>query len=85
MTNSDNNHTSRRLIPFTIDGVRYEVEDRRQSAADLLRLAGLDPAFFDLAEVPKEGPPRKPFEDDEIVMIDKDEKFVSIRESAPVT
>ena len=85
MTDSDNKDIHRRLIPFTIDGILFEVEDRTQSAADLLRLAGLDPAAFDLAVVPKEGPRRKPFEDDEIVTIHKDEQFVSIRESAPVT
>jgi hypothetical protein len=74
----------RHRIPFTIDGKPYETDQRTQRAEDLLKLAGLDPAVFDLAEVPKKGPPRKPFKDDEPVTIDKDERFVSIRTSAPV-
>ena len=85
MTDQADAGASRRLIPFTIDGVSYETDELRQRAADLLKLAGLDPALFDLGEVPKEGPPRKPFADDEIVVIHKGARFVSIRQSAPVT
>ena len=84
MTNPTDAEVPRRLIPFTIDGTPYETDQRTQRAGDLLKLAGLDPAVFDLAEVPKEGPPRKPFKDDEPVTIDKDERFASIRTSAPV-
>lgn len=76
---------SGRLIPFEIDGKPYETDKLEQRAAALLRLAGLDPALFDLGEVPKEGPPGKPFKDDDIVTIHKNARFVSIRESAPVT
>lgn len=85
MADSQNTVATRRRVPFTIDGRPYEVEDPSQRAGDLLRLAGLDPAVFDLAVVPKEGPPRKPFEDDETVVVRKDEQFVSVRQSAPVT
>ena len=84
MTTPSDAGAPRRLIPFTIDGKPYETDQRSQRASDLLKLAGLDPAVFDLAEVPKEGPPRKPFEDDDLVTIDKDEVFVSVRTSAPV-
>ena len=84
MTNPTPAEVPRRLIPFTIDGKPYETDRRTQQAADLLKLADLDPAVFDLAEVPKEGPPRKPFKDDELVTVDKDERFVSVRTSAPV-
>ena len=84
MPTSTTPEVPRRRIPFTIDGKPYETDQRTQRAEDLLKLAGLDPAVFDLAEVPKEGPPRKPFKDDEPVTIDKDERFVSIRTSAPV-
>ena len=38
-------------VTFTLDGVDYTVEDRRQPAADLLRLSGLDPADYDLLRV----------------------------------
>lgn len=85
MTNPTHAEVPRRLIPFTIDGKPYETDKLRQRADDLLKLAGLDPAVFDLGEVPKEGPPSKPFADDEFVVIQKDARFVSIRQSAPVT
>lgn len=85
MADSSSTVATRRRIPFKIDGNPYEVDDPSQRAGDLLRLAGLDPAAFDLAVVPKEGPPRKPFEDDETVIVHKDEQFVSVRQSAPVT
>ena len=76
---------SGRLIPFMIDGQPYETDELKQEAAALLRLAGLDPALFDLGEVTKEGPPKEPFKDHDIVTIHKNARFVSIRESAPVT
>ncbi|MEX2440463.1 MAG: hypothetical protein WD739_11420 [Actinomycetota bacterium] len=38
-------------VTFTLDGLEYTVEDRRQPAADVLRLAGLDPADYDLIRV----------------------------------
>ena len=50
------------MIPFTIDGQRFETSDLSQRAADLLRLAGLDPAVFDLGELEgKERPQTKRF------------------------
>lgn len=77
--------SGRRLIPFTIDGQTFETSDFRQRASALLRLARLDPAIFDLGELEgKDRPQTKRFADDEIVVIKKDARFVSIRESAPV-
>ena len=38
-------------VTFTLDGVEYTVEGRRQAAADVLRLAGLDPADYDLLRI----------------------------------
>ena len=85
MTEFSNSEPSRRRIPFTIDGEPYSTDDLSQPASALLRLAGLDPAIFDLGEfVGKERPQRKRFADDEIVAIVKDARFVSIRQSAPV-
>jgi len=40
-----------RPIEFTIDGRSYTTTDHRQTAAALLRLAGLDPSRFDLGEL----------------------------------
>jgi hypothetical protein len=71
-------------VPITIDGRRFEVEQGRHlTAADLLRLAGLDPAGYDLAEVLGHGDVRT-FKDDELVDVRPDEKFVSVRQVAPV-
>lgn len=85
MTNSSNIASIRRHIPFTIDGQPFTTDDLSQRASALLRLAGLDPAIFDLGElVGKEHPQTKRFADDEIVSIVKDARFVSIRQSAPV-
>ena len=85
MTSISNFEHSRRQIPFTIDGQPFSTDDLRQRASALLRLAGLDPAIFDLGElVGKERPQTKRFADDEIVSIVKDARFISIRQSAPV-
>ncbi len=81
---SEQQTIGRRLIPFTIDGQPFETSDLSQRAAALLGLAGLDPAIFDLGElVGKERPDTKRFDDDDIVDIRKDARFVSIREKAP--
>ena len=85
MADSPNTDTTLRRIPFTIDGQPYATSDLSQTAADLLRLAGLDPSGYDLAEVTKEGPAKDPFKDDDIVTIYKDERFVTIRQEASVT
>lgn len=75
----------RRRIPFAIDGVPYETDDVSQRASDLLRLAGLDPAGFDLGEVEgKEHLETKWYRDSETVEIHKGARFVSRRQSAPV-
>ena len=78
-------HTIQRRIPFTIDGQPFTTDDLSQRASALLRLAGLDPAAFDLGQlVGKEHPETRRFDDDEVVTIVKDARFVSIRESATV-
>lgn len=75
----------RRRIPFTIDGQPYATDDLSQRASALLKLAGLDPATFDLGElVGKDRPETRRFADDEVVNIVKDARFISIRQSAPV-
>ena len=85
MTEPSNIEPFRRAIPFTIDGKPFTTDDLSQRASALLRLAGLDPAIFDLGElVGKEHPEPKRYDDDEIVTITKDARFVSIRQKAPV-
>lgn len=74
-----------RQIPFTVDGQRYTTSDPSQTAADILRLADLDPANFDLGElVGKEQLETRRYADYETVVIHKDARFVSIRHSADV-
>ena len=85
MTDSTKLELNRRQIPFTIDGQPFSTDDLSQPASALLRLAGLDPAIFDLGElVGKERPQTKRFADDETVNITKDARYISIRQSAPV-
>ena len=85
MTDSTKLELNRRQIPFTIDGQPFSTDDLSQPASALLRLAGLDPAIFDLGElVGKERPQTKRFADDETVNVTKDARFISIRQSAPV-
>ena len=78
-------HTRGRSIPFTIDGQPFTTEDISQTASALLRLAGLDPANYDLGELEgKERPHTKHYEDNDIVTIEKDARFVSIRQKGDV-
>ena len=71
----------RRSIPFTVDGQPFTTDDISQKASALLRLAGLDPANYDLGElIGKDRPETKHFDDDEVVEITKDARFVSIRQ-----
>ena len=77
--------SARRSIPFTIDGQPFTTNDISQRASALLHLAGLNPANYDLGElVGKEHPEPKRFDDDEIVEITKDARFVSIRQKGPM-
>lgn len=70
-------------VSFTIDGRSFEVEDEKQTAGELLRLAGLDPNGYDLAEV-RAGGQLKQFRDDQPVNIKDGDSFVSVREEASV-
>jgi hypothetical protein len=65
-------------VTFTIDGVEYAVDDRRQTAAELLRLAGVDPADHDLARVVGKGQVEKRFKDDDEVQLTPGERFISV-------
>lgn len=72
------------LVPITIDGRRYVVEQGSHlTAADLLKLAGLDPSGYELAEVIGHGEVRT-FQNDEVVDVRPGEEFVSVRQVAPV-
>lgn len=81
---SDKPTELRPSVEFTIDGRGYETRDRRQPAADLLRLAGVDPALYDLAELRGQRPEPARYADDELVQIHPGARFVTIRQNADV-
>lgn len=80
----DNVSELRRPIDFTIDGRPYTTTDHRQLAADLLRLGGLDPGQFDLAELKGNRPDPVRYTDDTVVVVHNRARFVSIRHRADV-
>lgn len=71
-------------IAFTIDGRGYNTRDRRQPAADLLRLAGVDPVLYDLGELRGQRPEPIRYADTAIVEIHPGARFVTIRQNADV-
>lgn len=77
-----NDAESRKKIKFTIDGKEYTTRDDDQEAASLLRLAGLDPALYDLAKV--KGTDTKVFKDTKVVDLHEGDVFVSVKQSASV-
>lgn len=81
---SDKPTELRPSVTFTIDGQGYETRDRRQPAADLLRLAGVDPALYDLGELRGQRPEPARYTDHEVVEIHPDARFVTIRQNADV-
>jgi hypothetical protein len=81
---SDKVEELRRSVAFTIDGRAYSTRDRRQPAADLLRLAGVDPAQYDLGELRGHRPEPARYADAEIVEIHSSARFVTIRQTADV-
>lgn len=71
-------------IKITIDGRPFSITDPDQTAASLLRLAGLDPAGYDLGELHGNNPVPKRLDDDRKVHVKDGDRFVSIRERAAV-
>lgn len=64
-------------VTFTIDGVPYTLQDRHQTAASLLTLAGSDPAEDDLARVEGHGQQHR-LADTEPVEVTPGARFVTI-------
>ena len=69
---------SQPAITITIDGVQYTVENRRQTAAELLSLAEVDATTHDLARVLGQGQVEKQFDDNEEIQLTPGAVFVSI-------
>lgn len=71
-------------VPFVVDGWPYHTTELRRTAAEILRLAGLDPSRYDLAALrePVRAPVR--FSPQDPVDIDGSTRFVSIRRRADI-
>lgn len=78
----DDDHA--RPTNFTIDGRHFKVTDSTQTAAALLRLAGLDPSSYDLAEVRHGHGEPKRYDDADPIHIKNGDKFVTVRQCAQV-
>lgn len=69
---------TRRKVRFTIDGERHTSWDDDQTAAALLRLAGVDPTKYDLARVNAAGDPET-FTGEQVVTIHDGDEFVTAK------
>ncbi len=57
-------------VAFTLDGVERSTEDRKMSAADVLRnFGGLDPADYDLVRVVGDGKEQRFADSDEVQLV----------------
>lgn len=63
------NQTGQPPVTFTLDGVEYTLPDRRQIAADVLRLGNLDPADYDLLRVVGKGQEQRFHDQDEVQLV----------------
>ena len=79
---NDRTEHHKKLV-ITIDGVRYTTRDNDQEVASLLRLAGVDPAQYDLAKIKKNGE-TKVYRDAKVLDLEDGDTFVTVRQSAPV-
>lgn len=69
---------TRQKVRFTIDGEHYSSFDDDQEAAALLRLAGVDPAGYDLARILPAGG-TEAFRDGQLVLIKSGDEFVTAK------
>lgn len=73
----------RKKLTITIDGQPYTTRDDDQEAASLLRLAGVDPAQYDLARIKRNGE-TKVYRDEKVIDLKGGDAFVTVRQSAQV-
>jgi hypothetical protein len=73
-----------KIVTFTIDGRPFTLDHAKQTASSLLELSGLDPAGYDLGEVRPGNEEPKVFKDDQPVHVKDGDRFVTIRQNAPV-
>lgn len=76
-------HEKHENVSITIDGQSFTIGDDDQEAAALLRLAGVDPAQYDLAKIKHNGEP-KVYRDEKVIDLKDGDAFVTMRQSAQV-
>jgi hypothetical protein len=74
---------ARRKVLFSVDGQPFTSWDDDQTAAALLRLAGVDPTGYDLARVNGVNGPET-FAGDQLVNINDGDDFVTAKRTGPV-
>lgn len=79
----NDHHEPRKALTISIDGISHTTSDDDQEAAALLRLAGVDPAQYDLAKIRRDGEP-KVYRDSQVIDLEDGDAFVTVRQSAPV-
>lgn len=84
MNEKDEQHEKRKKITITIDGQPFTTRDDDQEAAALLRLAGVDPAQYDLAKIKHNGETKVYRHDDKVIELKDGDAFVTVRQSAQV-
>lgn len=71
-----------RKVPIKIDGDTFPLDGEEHLVADLLRLAGLEPAHYDLFRLDDDG--SHGLDDGATITVSPGQKFVTKRQSAPV-
>lgn len=74
---------TQKMLTISIDGVNYTTLDDDPEAASLLRLAGVDPAQYDLAQIKHNGE-AKVYRDEKVLNLKNGDAFVTVRQSAQV-
>lgn len=76
-------HESRNKLTITIDGEPFTTRDDDQVAATLLRLAGVNPAEYDLAKIKGNGEYHV-YRDERVIDLREGDRFVTVKQQAPV-
>ena len=84
MDHADNVIDIRTAVEFSIEGHRYRSANRRQTAGQLLRLAGLDPRGYELWELRTHRPLPVRYRPEDEILIRRDARFVAVRLQAGV-
>jgi hypothetical protein len=80
MCHADNVIDIHRPVEFSIDGRSFQTTSRRQSAADLLLLAGRDPSRYRLGELRQHRLRPVRYDNSDIVGLHRGTRLVSLAE-----